>query len=324
MKKNRILKTFVATAVLAWAFTVAAQAETRIEKNLKLDPRGRFVLDSDAGSVTVSGAREPGAKVVITSRRDDLQELFDFNFEEAPGLVRITARKQHGLAWPKNLSLHYEVQVPAETRPEIRTGGGSIKVYGIRGNSDLRTSGGSIEVSGLMGHLEADTSGGSIALREVTGNTMVRTSGGGIEVDSLSGSLDGNTSGGPIRVEGADGDVNVETSGGPIRIERASGRVAARTSGGSVHVNFDRGNSQGGDLETSGGSIRVVLDPTVNLNLEASASSGGVTTDLPIKVAGRISRSSLHGSLGSGGQTLRMHTSGGSIHISGRPGAGVY
>jgi DUF4097 and DUF4098 domain-containing protein YvlB len=188
--------------------------------------------------------------------------------------------------------------VPAETRLEIRTGGGSIRTYSLQGDETLVTSGGSIEVSGVKGRVMAHTSGGAIKLREVTGDAEAETSGGPIGVDSLEGSLTAHTSGGPIRINGISGQVNATTSGGPIE------------------ATFARGNAAGGLLETSGGSIRVTLDPTVNLQVDASTSGGIVSTDLPLRREGKISPSSLRGLLGSGGASLRLHTSGGSIRIT--------
>ncbi len=296
MRKLYLLALFSALAVLALGSLALAQ--TRIEKELTLAPNGRFVLDSDAGSVTVTGTSKPGAHVVVTSNRDDLEKLFDFSFEGGSGVARVTARKKFGWGSMRNLNLHFEVQVPSQTSTSLRTGGGSVKVFGLRGSSDLRTSGGSIEVSGLNGHLDAETSGGSIRLQEVTGDTRVNTSGGSINVAALEGSL------------------RASTSGGPIRIDRVSGSVEAKTSGGSIHVNFDRGNAHGGDLETSGGSINVALDPSVNLDVDASTSGGSVHCDMPVRVVGTIKSSKLEGKMGSGGEMLRMHTSGGSIHIS--------
>jgi hypothetical protein len=274
-----------------------ALAETRIEKNLTLEPKGRFVLDSDMGSVTVTGTSKPGAHVVITSNREDLDKLFDLRFEGEPGTARVTARRRFNFGWSKNISLHFEVEVPSETSTTIRTGGGSVKEFGLRGDSDLKTSGGSIEASGLKGHLDAETSGGSIHLREVTGDARVDTSGGSIEVAALEGSL------------------RAHTSGGPIHIDRVSGYVEAKTSGGSIGVNFDHGNTHGGILETSGGSIDVRLDPSANLNIDAATSGGSVRCDLPVRVVGTIKSSSLEGKVGSGGEMLRLRTSGGSIRI---------
>jgi hypothetical protein len=81
-------------------------------------------------------------------------------------------------------------------------------------------------------------------------------------------------------------------------------------------VSFAKGNSRGGKLESSGGGIRVRLDPDANLNIDASTSGGSVQSDIPVKVVGKLSRSSLKGSLGSGGELLYVHTSGGSVTIS--------
>lgn len=298
LRKHSIL--FILSAITIFALAAPGRAEFRIEKTLKLDPGGRFVLDSDTGSVTVTGSKESGANVVVTSNRDDISDLFNFSFENGAGTARVTARKTFRFAWPHHLSLHFEVRVPTNTRLDIRTGGGGIQTSSLRGDADLRTSGGSVEVSGLSGHLVAHTSGGHISLREVDGDARIETSGGRIEVASLDGSLRAHTSGGPIRIDGV------------------TGRIEASTSGGSMRVTFGRGNTHGGVLETSGGSINVTLDPNASLNIDASTSGGRVTTDLPIKVIGTISGSSLHGTLGSGGESLRLHTSGGSIHIEGR------
>lgn len=266
--------------VALMSLSVAACAQSRIEKTLPLEPGGQFVLQSDAGSVTVTGSSASGARIVITSNRGDLQSLFNFNFESSDGVARVTARKKSFFQWFSSINLHFDVTVPAQTRVSIKTGGGSVKVSSLQGEQNLGTSGGSIVAS------------------EVRGDVVARTSGGGITANSLDGSLDADTSGGSIHIVGLTGHVN------------------AHTSGGSIQAALARGNSQGGQLDTSGGSIRVSLDPKANLNIEASTSGGSVSTDLPLRVQGKISHSSLHGTLGSGGPTLVLHTSGGSIHIA--------
>ncbi len=261
------------------ALSAVACADSRMEKTLPLAPGGEFVLQADGGSVTVTGSGDTGARIVITSNRNDLESLYNFNFESSNGQARVTARRK-GFSWFSNANLHFEVTVPNKTRVSVKTGGGSVKALSLEGEQNLGTSGGSIEASNIHGNVEA------------------RTSGGGISVNSLTGSLDARTSGGSIHIDGL------------------TGRVMAHTSGGSIRATLSPGNGQGGELTTSGGSIRVSLDPAVNLNLDASTSGGSVSTDLPVKVVGTTSRSSVHGSIGQGGPALRLHTSGGSIHIS--------
>ncbi len=297
MKKASVLAVIFA----ALALGAQARAQSRIEKHLALSPGGEFVLQADGGSVTVTRGNSSGAEVVITSNRGDLQSRYTFNFESSPGFARVTARRNGSFwnwGWGWHGSLHFDVTVPAETRLSLKTGGGSIVVSSLRGEEELNTSGGSIDASDIRGNLSANTSGGSINLREVDGDAVIATSGGSIRVASLDGSLQAHTSGGPIRITGV------------------TGRVEASTSGGSVEAVFARGDSRGGDLETSGGSINVRLDPSVNLNIDASTSGGSVSSDLPLRVVGKISKSNLRGTLGSGGEMLRLHTSGGSIHIA--------
>ncbi len=296
MKGYRTLGVMVAALSLL-AMVSPAAAESRIEKNLELQPGGQFILESEAGSVTVTGASRSGAHIVITSEREDLNSELEFSFSSSGGVARVTARRRHESGWSHSLSVHFEIEVPTETRTELRTGGGSITLSGLRGASDVKTSGGSIEVTGLSGNLEAHTSGGSIHLREVTGDAHVETSGGAIDVDALDGSL------------------AAHTSGGGIRIEKVSGYVEAKSSGGPIRATYSPGNRHGGVLETSGGSIDVAIDPSANLNLDASTSGGSVHSDLPVRMVGTISHSSMHGTIGSGGEELRLHTSGGSIHI---------
>ncbi|HEY3171220.1 MAG TPA: hypothetical protein VGK86_01465 [Thermoanaerobaculia bacterium] len=75
-------------------------AESRIERTLKLDPGGRFALDTEMGSVTVTGTDAPGARLVVTSKRRELDDLLRFTFREDPRSVSVTARRRGGHVFP--------------------------------------------------------------------------------------------------------------------------------------------------------------------------------------------------------------------------------
>ena len=318
---SRYLTPCMLAAMIACMLSVVpapARGEYRNERDFNLEPGGRFIIDSGVGSVRISGVSGSGARVKISSNRDDLERLFDLRFNESAGVVEVTLHRHKDFKSPNHFWVKFEVQVPHETSVEVRTGGGSVEIDQLSRDATLNTSGGSIKADDLGASLDAHTSGGSITLRHVTGNAKVDTSGGSIQGDALSGTLDARTSGGSIHFEGVRGDLLAHTSGGSIRIGEAGGRVDARTSGGNVDVNFTSGNARGGHLETSGGGVRVLLDPSVNLEVEASASSGSVSSDLPIKMSGTISTSHLHGTIGSGGELLTLHSDGGPIHIEAR------
>jgi len=321
-------------ALFALALSAAsARADSRIERDLRLEPGGEFRLDAGAGSVTVTGASEAGARVGVTSKRSDIERLFDFTFEERPGGVDVTARRKRRLLFDTGSygSLHFEVRVPSETRLRIDTSGGGIRIAGTRrggaletsggsvratdvtGSLEISTSGGSVAVERLAGDLRATTSGGSVHARAIEGSAEIQTSGGNIEGDSLAGPVRARTSGGSVELHHVASDLNAQTSGGSIRITAASGKVEAETSGGSIEADLSPGNAHGGNLETSGGGIRVALDPAVNLEIDVSG--GPVTVDLPVRVQGEVSRRHVRGSLGSGGRTLRLYASGGGVRL---------
>lgn len=296
------------------------RADTRMEKTLKLDPGGRFALDTELGSVTVTGSDSADARLVVTSRRRDLDAILRFSFQENPGSVTVSARRKRAHIFPwlggNRGSVHFEVRVPARTLLDIDTSGGAIQISAMRSEARLETSGGRIVVRDLVGDLSGHTSGGGIELERIRGRVNVDTSGGGIQGTEIDGPIEADTSGGSVTLDRVSGDIRAHSSGGGIHILEAGGRVEADTSGGGIEATFARGNARGGNLETSGGGIEVSLDPSVGLRIDASGNS--VRADLPLTVQGAVSRRRLLGTLGGGGELLRMHTSGGGVRIHGR------
>jgi DUF4097 and DUF4098 domain-containing protein YvlB len=317
MLKNRV-GLGLAALLVALAVPSVMRADYRSEKKFNLQPGGRFVLDSSEGDVRLTGAPEAGANVIITSRRDDVEQLYDIHFDSSASELRVMVRRRHpwGFNWHNNTGLHFVVTIPEDTSAEVKTGGGSVEVSRLKRETELGTSGGSIRAVDLGGNLRAHTSGGSISLEDVKGTARVDTSGGDIKATGLGRSLEAETSGGSIELRDVKGDLQAHTSGGSIRIDGAGGRVDAHTSGGSVEVRFAPGDARGGDIDTSGGGVTVALDRSVNLNLDADASGGSVITELPVTQSGTISHSHVVGTVGSGGALLRVHSSAGSVHIN--------
>ncbi len=313
--RTRLLRPLVCVIGLVLA-ALPAFGESRMEKSLKLEPGGQFRLETDIGRVNVTGKSASGVRLVVTSRQDDINDLLSFRYEEGGRSVSVIARKRHQLDFlfgNRGSSVRFEVEVPAETAVTVHTSGGGISLAALRSPARIETSGGGIEVRDLVGDLQAETSGGSIHLQDIKGKSRVETSGGGIEAMNLEGPLNAETSGGSVSLERVTGDIRAHSSGGGIHIREAGGRVDADTSGGSIEASFTRGNSRGGSLESSGGGITVSVDPAVSLAIDAHGNS--VSTDLPLTIRGEFARGSLRGTLGRGGESLRLRTSGGSVRI---------
>lgn len=331
------MKMFFAVAAGLAFLATPAWADFRLERRLALEPGGTFTLNSDIGTVTLIGDSTSGATVTVTSGRDDFEELFELRFDESPRNATVTITRRDG-RWLKGLwggewfgyGTQIVVRVPSKTAANLRTSGGSLDASRLAGRLVMRASGGSLRAEDIEGAVEGSTSGGSIRMREVRGNTIAETSGGSIDINGVRGSLRATTSGGSVDIDTVSGELYTSTSGGSVQVRNAGSRVEAHTSGGSVVVRLAAGNNGGGDLSTSGGGVRVEVDPRVALTVDASSSGGDVYSELPVTVQ-RLAKDdgggwpaapfrggakSLRGDLNGGGATLRLRSSGGGVRIT--------
>ena len=321
MNRTALSAALVAGAVSLLAATPAA-ADFRLSRQLALAPGGEIVLDVH-GAVTITGGDASGASVLVTADSDDVEERYDFELTSASGRVEVTSRRRGSFANRVRFrgdNLRFEVQVPRRTRVQVDTSGGAIRISRLDGAARLRSSGGGLHATDVVGPLDAQTSGGGIDVRQVRGNVLLDTSGGGIRVAAVTGDVAAETSGGGIDVADVDGDVTASTSGGGVEISGVTGRVVAHSSGGPVSAAFAAGSGAGGSLSSSGGGVRVEVDPDARLSVDASSSGGSVTCDLPITVRGITRRTELRGDLNGGGPSLVLRSSGGGIRIA--PAAG--
>jgi len=298
----------------------SAWADFTLERTLRLEPGGAFTLESDIGSVVLTGESASGARVLVTSDVD-LDRDFDFAFDETPRGVKVTIerrgpRRLFG-GWFRDNDTRITIQVPMKTAVNLTTSGGSIRASHVEGLVAVHTSGGSLDVSAITGNVDGDTSGGSIRMRDVRGHVDANTSGGSITIVDVKGDLRANTSGGGITIDGVSGNLQASTSGGSVDVRGAGGRVDANSSGGGVTVRFAPGNSSGGVVSSSGGSVRAEIDPGARVSLDAHASGGSVTSDVPVTIQGKIERGSLRGDMNGGGPILRLRSSGGGVRIAG-------
>ena len=100
--KIRLLRPFVLIGLALAA--VPALAETRMEKTLKLEPGGQFTLDTELGKVTVRGTSGSGVRLVVTSRRDDIDDLLSFRYEEGARSAAVQSRVRTSRVWVAHLS----------------------------------------------------------------------------------------------------------------------------------------------------------------------------------------------------------------------------
>ena len=304
-------------ALTAWSIftTLQTQAMTSetINRTLDLPPGGTLIINIENGRLDISG--EAGSGVVIKIDRSvkasskEKEEAFltenPVEIETTDRTVRITRAGESGASWGFSLfrkkpreEATYQVVVPADF------------------NLDLRTSGGEVALTNVKGEIAARTSGGSIRALSLTGDIAVRTSGGSIRLDDCHGPTDAHTSGGSITAENGSDNLKLRTSGGSITVLAHEGRVDGHTSGGSVKATLLAGRTEACSLSTSGGGVTVNLPATAAVDIDASTSGGNVHSEFPEAQPDPKKKTRLVAPINGGGPLLKLHTSGGSIHIN--------
>ncbi|MEL6191134.1 MAG: hypothetical protein AAFR66_03755 [Bacteroidota bacterium] len=301
-----------------------------IRKTFSMSGPGQLQVTTSGGKIEVNGTSGNEVEVnvfvkrngrVLSANDDFMSELTD-GFEikiakEGNTVVAYTKRKDGARNWWnsvfKNVSFHFEVNVPKEMSAELKTSGGRLYLANVDGEHTLRTSGGGISMVNVSGDTDASTSGGGIKVSGQKGSVRVSTSGGGITIVESEGDIYGRTSGGGIKLENNRGDLDVSTSGGPIRISGYAESVKASTSGGGIDVNIS-GLTKKLSLSTSGGGIRARVPAGVGMDLDLHG--GRVNVDEISNFRGSMKKNHVSGSINGGGIPVRMHTSGGSVNFA--------
>lgn len=288
-------------------------------------------MDVEPGSIEVRTSG--GSQIVVDvfrkveraddARAEEILSQHEVNFEQQGNDLIVRAKFPNGfIRWRRSgLQVRYVVSIPTEFNVDLKTSGGGIRVDDLKGEVRVKTSGGGLRFGKIEGPIFGTTSGGGVSLAGCNGKVEVRTSGGGISIGTGSGDLLAETSGGGIEIEDFTGDAFVRTSGGGIKINRIEGSIDASTSGGPIVAALGAQPKKDCRLRTSGGGITVELDETLSLNINAEASGGDVSSDLPVTVQGELRKGLLRGTLNGGGQALILQTSGGSVRLRklGRP-----
>lgn len=310
---------------LALALCLAATAHAsdyRQEKSFDLTAGAAFSLHSEAGGVEVHGVDGGRATMVITSDREDFEELFNVRIDAQPSrLAIVIERKRRSVfSWFGGFHghVHVDMTVPKKVSADVDSSGGAVVIADLDGAVKADSSGGGVRISDIGGDVTLDSSGGSVKVERVHGSVRAESSGGGVSVTEVGGGAHLESSGGSIVAQNVGGDVDASSSGGGVRIDGAGGAVVAGSSGGPVKVSFAPGNAKGGSLDSSGGGVVARLDPSVSLEIDASSSGGAVSTDLPVTIRGKVSRDTLRGTLNGGGALLKLRSSGGGITLEGR------
>ncbi|MBO0359273.1 hypothetical protein J0X19_15025 [Hymenobacter sp. BT186] len=125
-----------------------------------------------------------------------------------------------------------------------------------------------------------------------------------------------STYNGGISIEGVQAAVSFEAYNGGINLADLGGDVRGTTKNGGVNVTLTgtKWEGKGLDVTTTNGGINWRIPKTYSAQLKTATQHGGLNTDYPITVTGKIGRS-LDTKLGEGGALVSVTTTNGGINL---------
>ena len=213
---------------------------------------------------------------------------------------------------------------------ETRTDGGDVSVCAVwRGHSACDRSRGwdwdddgrdvraTITVTLPKGvALRGGTGNGAVTVEGTGGDVAIATGNGEITLRGTSGTVKVSSGNGDVEVTGAEGAVTATTGNGRVRVTTGKGPVNASTGNGDITVDM-RAIADADDMKfsTGHGDIDVTLPAAINADFDASTGWGSIRTDFPIRVEGSLNPRRVRGTIGHGGQQIRMSTGFGTIEL---------
>ena len=232
--------------------------------------------------------------------------------EQNGNMIRVGHIENHDRK--NNISISYEIVVPAQAKVKAQSGSGDETIDGVTGTVDANSGSGGLKLTHIGSEVHARTGSGDIELTDIHGTAQATAGSGSIRAEGVAGGFTATSGSGDVRLhEPAPGDVAIGTGSGEVTVKGANGAVKVQTGSGGVTVD---GNPAGEwRLRTGSGDVAVVLPPTASFNLVAHTGSGSIDSTHTIAVQGKISPRSLEGKVGNGGPTVELSTSSGSIQI---------
>jgi hypothetical protein len=297
----------LAALVVAFASTAALASTPQGTFDRTLSVSGPVDLEvlTRSGDVTVraggSGSVQIHGKIYVGDRwfggrRDD-----DVHAIEQNPPIRQSGNSVHiDYVEFRNISIDYEVTVPADTAVRTHSGSGDQIVEGTHGSADVQTGSGNVKLASLTGEVHLQTGSGDVRARSVSGAVHGGTGSGNIEIEETGpGDIDLHTGSGNITTRGVQGGFRGETGSGDVTAEGTqTGSWEIHTGSGNVHVRLPSNAAFDADIQTSSGSV-------------------DVGSPIEMTVQGRIgdAHKQIHGKVRGGGPLLRVRTGSGDIHI---------
>ena len=317
----RRLAVVIGVVALATCTLPGFAAEGTFERTLPVSGAVNLQIETGSGSINV---RTGGSNEVHVTGRirssdwmgsaEDRVKKLQSNppIQQSGNDIRIGHIDDPNLR--RNISISYDVVVPASTQLRSSTGSGNQEISGISGSLEASTGSGSLKISSIGSSVRAHSGSGNIDVDGAGGSVLVRAGSGSIHATRVAGGFDGETGSGHLTLEQtAPGSVRAETGSGGLDLHNVHGSLQAQAGSGNIKA---EGEATGGwVVHTGSGSVELRLPQNASFDLEAHTGSGSINLSHPVTVQGSIGRKEVRGKVGGGGVPVEVQTGSGNILI---------
>jgi hypothetical protein len=318
---------------LAGLGTLPARGETgSFDRTLQVSGPVRLEVTSGSGNITIRTGGSASVHIFAKIQAHDswfgmsgAEKIHNLEsnppIEQQGNTIRIgkIGDPHSGIWWwhnraSENVSLDYDLTVPAPTELVSRTGSGDQSIDGLQLPSTAKTGSGNITVGNMVGDVHVSSGSGDLKIDSVQGILNAETGSGNIRATGVAGQVFASTGSGNIEVQQvARGDARIQTGSGKVDLHGVRGGLRVETGNGGIFV---EGEPTGDwHLGTGSGDIDLRLPSQVSFNLDVTTLSGRLKLDRPLTGQDFVSRNHLQGKVGNGGVLLDAHTASGNIEI---------
>jgi hypothetical protein len=313
---------FVVSLACLLPMSVAASSEGSFQRTLQVTGPVNLDLNIGSGSVNVRTGSSSEVQVIghikttnwLGGNADERVKRIEANppIQQSGNDIRIGHIDDSELL--HNISISYDLVVPAETQLHSHTGSGSQSVEGLQKQIEIESGSGSLKISDIGDTVRAETGSGGIEIDRVKGYVRTKAGSGSIRATDIAGGFEGRTGSGHITLEQtASGSVRANTGSGGMELRGVHGSLDARAGSGTITA---EGNPTGSwTVDSGSGNIHLKLASEAGFDLDAHTSSGSISVSQPVTVQGTMGHKELRGKVHGGGVPVQVETGSGNIEI---------
>jgi DUF4097 and DUF4098 domain-containing protein YvlB len=321
-------RSFLALSVLlACSSALLAESTGSFTKTLQVSGTPDIEISTGSGDITVHTGG--GSTIFISARIKASDQWFGGgSLSAAEKVKRIESNppvSQNGsmvsigrIIEPdlrRNVSISYDVTVPASSRVRSESGSGNVSIEGVSGAVKMNSGSGNITGKRLGDEVRISTGSGDIRLDGAKGPVRANAGSGNVEASGIGGAFYGETGSGDITLrQEAAGTVVAKTGSGNVRLHNINGGLEAHSGSGDIEIEGQA--KRDWTVESGSGNIELKLPSNAAFSVDARASSGSVEVNHPITVQGAVKKNRIQGRVGEGGPLLNLQSGSGEIRVN--------